>query len=260
MTVRAPESPVQVTCPTCFQRILLVPGEAPRAPSDSYLSEFSRLPEPIIISTQVPGPAKSQRVIRRAARRAARHANRGAIRQKRVRILQIAFVAAIGLAITGSAATFAYRKLTRISNDSWAKVVPGMDSPQKLLSEYSNACAAFRETCALIQDAPSRDRAIPKIQRIAAQLRGIPSRVSELGPLSPTQRNEVDSNALDRVADEWAQNEACLREVRSKRLLYSIDFFKTLQAFANENEAAVSAINKQWNGQGDDLAFTPSGD
>ena len=106
MTVRVPESPVQVTCPTCFQRILLVPGEVPRAPNESYLSEFYRLPEPIIIDTQVPAPAKSQRVIRRAARRAARHANREASKKKRQLLLQIASVAAIGHAINGTAATY----------------------------------------------------------------------------------------------------------------------------------------------------------
>ena len=259
MTVRVPESPVQVTCPTCFQRILLVPGEEPRAPNESYLSEFYRLPEPIIIDTQVPAPAKSQRVIRRAARRAARHANREASKKKRLRLLQIASVAAIGLAITGTAATYTYRSLSRIPADSWAKVVPGMDSPQKLLSEYSRVCGSFRNTCASIEDAASRDRAIPKIQQIAARLRGIPSRVSELGPLSPTQRSEVDSSALDRVLDEWEQNKACLREVRSKRLLHSIDFVKSLQTFADENEAAAGAIISHWNEQPDDSAFSSSG-
>ena len=130
MTVRAPESTAQVTCPTCFQRILLVPGEEPRAPSESFLSEFSRLPEPIIINTQVAAPAKSRRVIRRAARRATRHANRDAIRKKRLRVLQIASIAAIGLTITGTAATYIYRSLNSIPADSWAMLVPGMDSPQ----------------------------------------------------------------------------------------------------------------------------------
>ncbi len=260
MTVRAPSSRAQVTCPTCFQRILLVPGKEPQAPSESYLSEFSRLPEPIIVNTQVPAPAKSQRVIRRAARRAARHANRDASRKKRLRVLQIASVAAIGLAITGTAATYTYRSLSRIPADSWAKVVPGMDSPQKILSEYSRACAAFRETCASIEDVASRDRAIPKIQGIAARLRGIPGRVSELGPLSPTQQSEVDSSALERVVDEWEHNKECLRDVRSKRLLYSIEFFKSLQTFATENEAAAEAIDSQWSGRTDDLAFTPSGE
>ncbi len=246
ITISAVDGPSQVTCPTCFHRSLVAPGQEPVEPAESHLEEFNRLPEPIIKHTQVAKPATSKRIIRRAARRAHKDANRESIRKARNRMLQTTALILLALTIVGTALFYGYRALRKVPKDSWAEFVPGMESPDKLLSEHAKICESFRETCESIDDDYSRDQAIPRIRVMAARLHGFPSRLAEMGPLSPTQYQSLDPNFLAVVAKDLKQTQDSLRAVRSKRLLYSADLFQALQDFSDESEAAAEAIMSQW--------------
>ena len=246
ITISDVDGPSQVTCPTCFHRSLVAPGEEPVEPSEETLEEFSRLPEPIIKHTQVAKPATNKRIIRRAARRAHKHANRESIRKAHIRKLQTTAAVLLALLIVGTAIFYGYRAFRSVPKDSWAEIVPGMESPDKLLREHARICASFRETCDSIEDASSRDQAIPKIRSMAARFHGFPDRVADMGPLSPTQIQSLEPDFLKVVANDFKGTQNSLDAVRSKRLLYTTEFFKSLQLFADESEAATEAILSQW--------------
>lgn len=257
MTVSQLSGPSQVTCPTCFHRILLVPGQSPVEPDEAYLQEFDRLPAPLIIRTEVAKPATDQRLIRRAAKRAHKEANRESIRKARIRMVQVAVAVLISLGIATAAVTYGYRALRQVPKESWAGIVPGIESPEKLLREHARISEAFRETCGSIDDTSSRDRAIPKIRSLAAQFRGFPDRIGELGPLTPVHLQSIDPSFRDTIANDLRSTQEALRSVRSKRLLYSTNFFEALQLFSEASEAAAQAILTQWASPAD---AEPAGD
>jgi hypothetical protein len=244
MTVAPLEGAFQVTCPSCFQRLLLAPGQAPTIPAD--FSRYIDLPEPIIVSTQVAGPARSKRFVRRVNRQAYVEANREAIRRRRWRLLTLSASGIAGMVAIGLLATGAYSYLAEVPEEKWAEIVPGMESPSKLLREFTNVSEALLETFGEIEDTSSRDRAIGRLEMMSARFRGIAQRATALAPLSAAQLGKLDPAYREEVARLSQQANAAAKELQGRRQLLSGQFIAALHEVTTAMDAAAESIRTGW--------------
>ena len=246
MTIQDLAEPAQITCPSCFCRLLIEPGSPPVEPQQPDLAEFSQLPEPIIIHTEVARPATRQRIIRRAAKRAHRDSNLDQIRKDRVKRLQVVAASIVGLLCTTTAVALSYRALSQLSEESWSRVIPGKETAPEVVEEFGRICAEFRSICESVANESSRDRATGKIRGLASMLETFPDRVNSLVPLTPTQRAALGSDFMVPIQRERESALQSLRQARSKRLLYEVEYFSALQRFADGLGVATDAINEGW--------------
>ncbi len=246
MRVKAPATRSAVTCPNCSQQTELDPSKQGIVLNRLRTDEFSQLPEPIVVQDQVAGPARSARVLRRATRIAYKNENREAIQASRKRTLQTIAVALVCLAVTFTAATLAYKKFREVPTEYWADVVPGMESPEKLLNQYANICANCQATCNSITDTSSSEQAAPHIRAMAGSLAGFPERVEKMSPLTQAQIQSLDPLFRDTVDENWKQTQECVKVIRSNKRAYSAELFRALIDFSSANDAAAQAILSTW--------------
>ncbi len=247
MKVNAPKTRAQVTCPICTNKSLLDPDGKIIAKNGLSLEEFGQLPPPIMVVGEVSRPATSERVFRRAAKKAYRETNRDAIRKSRIKKLQTFAVAVFCLVIVGTLGTLAYKSLSQVSREEWAEVLPGMETPDKILNQYASICARCQSTCDSIIDTSSGEKAAPQFRLMAGSLAEVPGLVEKMIELAPNQVQSISPSRLDELSSQWKQTQECVQIIRSNKRAYSPELFKALIDFAQANDAAAQAILSKWN-------------
>ncbi len=246
MSVKAAQTRVVITCPICAHKTTLDWSNGQYVCGALRDDDFSRLPDPIVVQKPVAGPARSERTLRRAARLAYMKENRDSIQAARIEMLKMVAVALVCLGITVAIVTLSYQKLNKVPAHYWAEVIPGMESPDKLLKQYAGICANCTATCNSIDDASSRDQAAPKIRAMAAILSEFPQRVENMAQLAATQIQSLDPSFRETVELGQKQARESVERVQSKKSAYSAELFQALIKFLQANDAAAEAILSKW--------------
>ena len=194
-----PQQPSIVTCPSCGQQIRIAGVAPPTPPADPFAS----LPAPI--ASAAPAPIPRRPIAKRTSPKtptpkpAASPAPATAyqrIQRKRKTGPSFAKTALVAAACLGGAAVVGvggYLAWDYLPTESLRAMIPIMDSPEKVLKEYVSVASELRTTIDSIEDDASRDAAIPKIQALANQCRGLTRRVFEVA------LNRTETQVVGRV-------------------------------------------------------------
>ena len=246
MRVNSPKTRAQVTCPKCSTKTLLDPNCEIHVKNELSLEEFGQLPPPILVNGEVSRPATSERIFRRAAQKAYKEANRDSIRKSRIKMLQTMAVALFCLIVVGTLGTFTYKSLSQVSREEWAEVLPGMETPDKILNQYASISAKCQSACDSISDTTSGEKAAPQFRLMAGSLAEVPDLAEKMIELAPNQVQAIDPARLDQVSAQWQQTQASVEVIRSNKRAYSAELFRALMDFAEANDAAAQAMLSRW--------------
>jgi hypothetical protein len=140
------------------------------------LAGFEDLPDALIPSDLVLRPK------RRFWKSFLRSSTKALARQRQA--LKHGFVASMLLLVTGAIGAAVYSAREEIPLESIEVLLPGHDSPDKVLAQYVDITNAMVNQMASVSDAKTRDRTIPMLRRLSEGCQSLEARAAAIGPLS----------------------------------------------------------------------------
>lgn len=185
LKVQAARDSSRVRCPGCRREIQLMPAGKRSREQEA----FEDLPAPLLVSEPVlPPRRKFWRSFSRSLT-AALADNRQTLTHGLIGCLLLAATVAIGAGL--------YSSRDQLPLESMEVLLPGHDSPEKILEQYANTTEAMVKQMTSITDVDSRDATIPVLRRLIEGCHLLIARAVAIGPLP---REEVQ------LLDEWFAN------------------------------------------------------
>jgi hypothetical protein len=131
------------------------------------------------------------------------------------------FVASMLLLVTVAIAAGVYSAREKIPLESIEVLLPGHDSPDKILAQYVGVTNAMVKQLASVNDTKSRDRTIPMLRRLTEGCQSLEARAAEIGPLSDMEFNSLNDWLRTRLPEQSEKVTEMAKTLHRQRTLGS---------------------------------------
>lgn len=250
LSLRGVQGPARVTCPECSHKVLLgveePPLESDEALPGSPVFDDMNLPQPIVVSEPVAPPSKRNPLVAVFKRKKRKPVSYKDLKERRIRIAKRIGIVTVGLIIVLVIGNWTLTRVREIPKDSWATVIPGMQTPEKFLREYEGICKMFHTVSDTVDNAIARNQAIPQFNVVAARLRGFPSRIAEAGRPTQKQLGELGVSYHQKIDSEAEKVQQKIDQLRKRTRILSGELLASLGEVSNAIEDAKSAMKIAW--------------